>query len=102
MIQDFEEDDEEFRHASIDLFLGAPYHGRGLGTDTVRTMVRHLIRDRGHHRLTIDPAASNSRAIRTYEKIGFKPVGVMRRYERGRDGTFHDGLLMDLLAEDVR
>ena len=59
MIQYFEEDDEEFRHASIDLFLGAPYHGRGLGTDAVRTLAGHLIRDRGHHRLTIDPAAHN-------------------------------------------
>jgi aminoglycoside 6'-N-acetyltransferase len=26
---------------------------------------------------------------------------VMRRYERGPDGTFHDGLLMDLLAEEL-
>jgi len=33
--------------------------------------------------------------------VGFRPVGVMRRYERGADGTFHDGLLMDLLAEEL-
>ena len=25
----------------------------------------------------------------------------MRRYERGRDGTWHDGLLMDLLADEL-
>jgi aminoglycoside 6'-N-acetyltransferase len=34
--------------------------------------------------------------------VGFKPVGVMRRYERGQDGTFHDGLLMDMLAGELR
>ena len=49
----------------------------------------------------IDPAADNVAAIRSYEKVGFRPVGVMRRYERGPDGQWHDGLLMDLLAEDL-
>ena len=99
MIQYFEENDEEFRHASIDLFLGAPYHGHGLGTDAVRTMARHLIGDRGHHRLTIDPAAHNERAIRCYEKVGFRRVGVLREYWRDADGVWRDGLLLDLLAE---
>jgi hypothetical protein len=53
----------------------------------------------GHHRITIDPAAENAAAIRAYEKVGFRPVGVMRRYERDVDGDgWHDGLLMELLA----
>jgi len=33
--------------------------------------------------------------------VGFRPVGVMRRYERGGDGRFHDGLLMDLLRGEL-
>ena len=49
----------------------------------------------------IDPAADNAAAIRCYEKVGFRPVGIMRAYERGADGTLHDGLLMDLLADDI-
>jgi aminoglycoside 6'-N-acetyltransferase len=36
-----------------------------------------------------------------YQRVGFRPVGVMRRYERGPDGCWHDGLLMDLLPEDL-
>lgn len=64
-------------------------------------MCRFLFEERGHHRLTIDPAADNVRAIRAYEKVGFKRVGVMRRYERGADGTYHDGMLLDLLPEDL-
>jgi len=102
MIQHYEETDEDFRHAGIDLFLGAPYHGRGLGTDAVRTMVRHLIDDLGHHRVVIDPAAHNERAIRCYEKAGFRRVGVLREYWRDPDGVWRDGLLLDLLAEDLR
>jgi aminoglycoside 6'-N-acetyltransferase len=34
--------------------------------------------------------------------VGFRRVGIMRRYERGADGTYHDGVLMDLLPEDLR
>ena len=61
-----------------------------------------LIDERGHHRLTIDPAAHNTNAIKAYERVGFRPVGVMRKYERGPDGEWHDGLLMDMLAEELR
>jgi len=96
-----EEADPDYRHAGIDLFLTTSHQGRGLGPEALRLVARHLVHDRGHHRLTIDPAATNPRAIAAYRKVGFRPVGVMRRYERGPDGTWHDGLLMDLLAEEV-
>lgn len=100
-IQYDEEEDPDYRHASIDIFVSARHHGRGVGTDAVRTLARWLIEERGHHRLTIDPAASNAVAIRCYEKVGFRPVGVMRQYERDPlTGEWHDGLLMDLLAEE--
>jgi aminoglycoside 6'-N-acetyltransferase len=100
-IQWSEETEPEYRHASIDIYLDPTLHGRGLGTDAVRTLARQLITDQGHHRLVIDPAADNEAAIRCYAKVGFRPVGVMRRYERGADGTWHDGLLMDLLADEL-
>jgi aminoglycoside 6'-N-acetyltransferase len=103
MIQYGEELEPRYRHASIDLFLDPALQGHGLGTEAVRRVVRHLIDERGHHRITIDPATSNTAAIRAYEKAGFRPVGVMRRYERDADGPgWHDGLLMELLAEDPR
>ncbi|MBO2454986.1 aminoglycoside 6'-N-acetyltransferase [Actinomadura barringtoniae] len=100
-IQYEEEDDPDYRHASIDIFLGSRHHGRGLGTDAVRTLASWLIDERGHHRLTIDPAAVNAAAIRSYTKVGFKPVGVMRQYERDPiSDEWRDGLLMDLIASE--
>jgi aminoglycoside 6'-N-acetyltransferase len=102
MVQAWEETDPMYRHAGIDISLHPGWHGRGLGADTVRTVARHLFEDRGHHRVTIDPAAHNARAIRSYERVGFRPVGLMREYERGADGTWHDGLLMDMLAGELR
>ncbi|MGH2734767.1 MAG: GNAT family N-acetyltransferase [Actinomycetota bacterium] len=100
LIQYHEESDPMYRHAGIDLVLSEPYQGRGIGPEALSLVARHLLTERGHHRLTIDPAAANRNAVRAYEKLGFKPVGVMRRYERGPDGTWHDGLLMDLLVEE--
>ncbi len=101
MAQCHEESEPEYRHAGIDLFLASAWHGQGLGTDAVRTLARWLVRERGHHRVTIDPALGNARAIRCYEKAGFRRVGVMRRYWLGPDGTWQDGLLMDSLAEEL-
>lgn len=100
-IQWEEETEPDYRHASIDIYVDPAVHGRGVGTDALRTMARHLIEDRGHHRLTIDPAAHNEAAIRCYTKVGFRPVGIVRQAERGPDGTWHDGLLMDLLAGEL-
>jgi aminoglycoside 6'-N-acetyltransferase len=63
--------------------------------------VRDLVERRGHHHLTIDPALENTRAIACYRKVGFRDVGVLRSNERGADGSWHDTLLMDLVADDL-
>jgi len=103
MIQVSEELEPKYRHAGIDLFVDPAFRGRGLGPEAIRRVVRMLIDERGHHRITIDPAADNVAAIRAYEKVGFRTVGVMRRSERdvGGDG-WHDSLLMELLAGEER
>ncbi len=100
-IQYYEEDDPNYRHAGIDVVLHPDWCGQGLGTDAVRTLARHLFDDLGHHRIVIDPRTTNLRAIASYRKVGFRDVGVMRRYERANDGTWHDGLLMDLLRDEL-
>jgi aminoglycoside 6'-N-acetyltransferase len=96
-----EETDPKYRHAGLDIVLAAPFQDMGLGPAALRLAARWLVDERGHHRLTIDPARDNVRAIRAYEAVGFRPVGVLRRYERGPDGGWRDGLLMDLLAEEL-
>jgi len=100
-IQYHEENDPMYRHAGIDIYLGSRFQGQGAGREAVALLARYLFEQRGHHRITIDPAAANDQAIRSYAKVGFRPVGVMRQYERGGDGHFHDGLLMDLLRGEL-
>jgi RimJ/RimL family protein N-acetyltransferase len=99
LVQYWEESEPRYRHAGVDLFLDPALHGRGLGSEAVRRVVRILIEERDHHRITIDPAAANRAAIGAYEKVGFRAVGIMRRAEQdvGSDG-WHDCLLMELLA----
>ena len=97
-----EETDPEYRQAAFDIAVGTRWHGQGVAVDALRTICRHLIDHGGHHHLTIDPAAHNVRAIRCYEKVGFRPVGILRQNEMGPDGTFHDALFMDMLASELR
>jgi aminoglycoside 6'-N-acetyltransferase len=100
LIQYHEETDPDYRHAGVDMFLAGTARGRGYGREALLLVAAHLFEHRGPHRLTIDPAADNEPAIRCYAAAGFRTVGVMRQYERGRDGSFHDGLLMELVRPD--
>ena len=100
-IQGYEQLEPQYTYAGMDVFVDPALQGQGIGTDALRTLARWLIGKRGHHRLVIDPRADNARAIAAYTRIGFKPVGILRRYDRGRDGVLRDGLLMDLLAEEL-
>jgi aminoglycoside 6'-N-acetyltransferase len=94
-----EETEPDYRHVGLDIALSTQLQNRGYGREALRVAIRYFI-GRGHHRFTIDPATHNERAIRAYQGVGFKPVGVMRAYERGADGIWHDGLLMDLVVNE--
>ena len=61
LIQLYEELEPRYRHAAIDLFLDPAVHGRGLGEEALRRVVRHLIDDRGHHRTSIEIRAGKRR-----------------------------------------
>ncbi len=98
----WEERSPMYRHGGVDIYLGAAFQGRGVGLAAVRAACGILFSERGHHRITIDPAAANAAAIGCYTKAGFRPVGTLRQSERGPDGIWHDQLLMELLAADVR
>jgi aminoglycoside 6'-N-acetyltransferase len=96
-----EETEPEYRSVGIDISLSERFQGKGLGPDALRTLIRCFADERGHHRFTIDPNAANERAIKAYATVGFKPIGITRRSELV-DGEWTDGLLMDLVIEELR
>jgi aminoglycoside 6'-N-acetyltransferase len=63
LVQYWEETDPDYRHAGLDVALATAWHRQGYGSEALRVLARHLLEERGHHRLTIDPAASNKLAI---------------------------------------
>ena len=75
--------------------------GRGLGPDAIRTLAVHLLDDRGHHRLTIDPAADNEAAIRpTRRSVSGRSAhaGLPADARRALGGRTPDGSLADELV----
>ena len=96
-----EENDPDYRSVELDLFLAQDRLGQGLGADALRTSLRYLFEERGHHRAVIGPDVDNQRAIRCYKRVGFRPVGVLRQAERIA-GEWRDVLVMDLLAPELR
>jgi aminoglycoside 6'-N-acetyltransferase len=98
-VQVFEESDPDARYADVDIFLGPDHQDRGLGTEAMRTVVRRLIEERGHHRITLTTSPANKRAIRVYEKLGFRRVGVLSKSRRNpATGQWEDELLMELVV----
>lgn len=59
-IQYHEEHAPMYRHAGIGIFLGTSFQGRGIGPEAIGPLVGFLFERRGHHRITIDPAAANA------------------------------------------
>ena len=102
MVQVTEERDPHYRSAEVDIFLAADLRGRGIGPDVLRTFIRHLIDERGHHRVFLGTNVHNARAIRCYEKAGFRTVGTMRLAGRDhRTGKYEDELLMEVVEEEA-
>ena len=81
-----EENDPDYPSAGIDIFIGEAWWGRGFGTETINVVCDYLATKRGHHRITIDPAVTNTRAISCYKSAGFRTIGAMHSYERGPMG----------------
>jgi RimJ/RimL family protein N-acetyltransferase len=70
------EDEQDPGVRGIDQFLAdSEQLGRGLGTAMVRAFVEQLFSDPRVTRIQTDPSPENSRAIRCYEKAGFRAIG---------------------------
>jgi RimJ/RimL family protein N-acetyltransferase len=92
-------DDPEYLHVVIHLFLGERWYGHRYGAEALSIVIAHLA-TLGHHRFTLDPNVNNAPAIRSYERLGFRRVGILRDYQLRPNGQHEDGLLMDLVLSN--
>jgi RimJ/RimL family protein N-acetyltransferase len=91
----------EVRTARLGIAIGeATFRGRRFGTDTVRTLCRFGFQMMNLHRIELDVFADNERAIRVYEKVGFRREGL-RRDAYFSHGRYRDIVVMGLLEGEL-
>ncbi len=73
--------------------------GRGLGTETAELMLRHAFERLALHRVGLSVFSFNTRAIRSYEKVGFRAEGRLRDAIL-RDGRYWDEVQMGILRDE--
>lgn len=84
-------------NAQLGIDIGDPEsRGRGLGTETIRMLVRFAFDELRMHRIELCASADNLRAIRCYEKVGFSECGRMHEVTWS-GGRWHDAVIMELL-----
>jgi RimJ/RimL family protein N-acetyltransferase len=91
--------DARTRAAGFGIWIGKPYWRKGYGTDATRTACRFGFRYMNLQRIGLCVYATNEKAERVYERVGFRREGVEQR------GTFLGGRHVDvvhmgLLAEE--
>jgi diamine N-acetyltransferase len=86
--------------AEVGLFIGVPdLWDRGLGYDTLHTLLRFGFEQINMNRIYLRVFADNARAVHLYEKSGFQHEGRWREAEY-RHGRYHDLLWMSVLREE--
>ncbi len=95
-------DGVKFQHGDtfVGISIGDPKDwGKGYGTDAMRIILRYAFQELNLHRVSLDVFEYNPRAIRSYEKAGFKIEGH-RRQVLNRDGRRWDMIFMGILREE--
>ncbi|HPX97256.1 MAG TPA: GNAT family protein, partial [Thermotogota bacterium] len=87
------------RVATIGIFLGQPFWNKGLGTEAFQILIDFAFTELNMNKLKLFVFSFNKRAMRSYEKNGFKVEGVLRQ-EIFRDGQYHDEIVMGLLVSE--
>lgn len=81
----------------MDQFIGeTEYWNKGIGTSLIKAMVNYLVDEKRADRVIMDPQVTNKRALKCYEKCGFKKVRILPKHE------FHEGAFRDCWLIEYR
>ena len=91
-----------FRHAELGIVIGdKSCWSKGCGTEVLNLMLGHGFDELNLHRIFLTVLGFNARAIRAYEKVGFKEEGIFRDHIY-RNGKYHDVHYMGILEDEWR
>jgi RimJ/RimL family protein N-acetyltransferase len=94
--------DQVHRKAEVGIVIGEPtFWSKGFGTEAMRLALGYGFEDLGLNKISLDVLDYNTRAIRTYERLGFQREGVHRE-DVYKEGRFVNVLRMSILARELR
>ncbi len=86
-------------YCEVGIFLGKPFWNKGYGTDAMKTLLNFIFNNMSLNKVKLSVFEFNKRAIKSYEKSGFKLEGKLRQ-ELFRNGRFYDTYVMGILREE--
>lgn len=96
-VADYREVDRIKRSCTIGITIGEKdYWGKGYGTDAINALVEFLFSRLNLRRIQIDTWSGNERAIKSYQKCGFRIEGTLKESEF-IEGKYYDTIIMGLL-----
>ncbi|WP_461615192.1 GNAT family N-acetyltransferase [Clostridium sp. Marseille-QA1073] len=86
--------------ATVGIFIGdKDYLGKGYGTDAMKILINFIFEEMNINKIKLNVYSFNERAVKSYEKCGFKKEGLLRK-EIFRQGKYHDEVVMGILREE--
>lgn len=86
--------------ATVGIFIGdKDYWSKGYGTDAMNILVKFIFEQMNINKVKLNVFSFNERAVKSYEKVGFKKEGILRQ-EVFRDGKYYDDIVMGILKEE--
>ncbi len=94
--------DSKNRNATLGIFIGdKEERNKGYGTETIKLLLDYGFNYLNLHEIQLDVMSFNERAIRCYEKAGFKQYG-RRRESEYVNGKYYDRISMDILKSEFK
>lgn len=84
---------------TVGIFLGKPFWNQGYGTDAMKTLIHFIFNQIPVNKIKLQVFSFNERAIKSYEKCGFKKEAVLKE-ELFRNGEYHDDIIMSIFRRD--
>ncbi|MDD4990070.1 MAG: GNAT family protein [Candidatus Pacebacteria bacterium] len=93
--------DLENKKVELDIIIGNEEKmGKGYGTDALKTLMKYLFDNFDINKILIEARLNNPRAIKAYEKVGFKKEGLLRQ-EDYFEGKFTDCVKFGILRSEL-
>jgi RimJ/RimL family protein N-acetyltransferase len=94
--------DQIDRRAEVGIVIGfKEFWGKGYGTDAMKVLLKFAFERLNLNRVSLRVFDYNQRAIKSYEKCGFKREGVLRQ-DRFYAGGYHDTIMMGILRQEFQ